>query len=96
MAGNMEISHVSTSQSDTTDFVDSPLTYSNENEAQWLERIARGGCFIIADAAINDDVVYHADRLSNGNGALYRFYWQETGRIHGSISPYVIPLTLAN
>ncbi|MEI9745570.1 DUF4123 domain-containing protein [Enterobacter ludwigii] len=62
---------------------------------QWLSTIGQGGCFILAESAINDAVPWQAERHS-GNNELTRLYWDKTGAIHASISPYIIPVNQGN
>lgn len=62
---------------------------------QWLRTIGQGGCFILAESAINDAVPWLAERHS-GNNELRRLYWERPGEIHASISPYIIPVNSDN
>lgn len=62
---------------------------------QWLSTIGQGGCFILAESAINDAVPWLAERHS-GNNELRRLYWERPGEIHASISPYIIPVNSDN
>lgn len=64
--------------------------------AQWLNAITEGGCFILAEAAINGDVPSLAESLNGISVEYSRLYWGETGRIHSSISPYLIHVTEDN
>ncbi|MBI0561695.1 DUF4123 domain-containing protein [Pectobacterium parmentieri] len=66
-----------------------------EDNAAWQARIAQGGCFVIAEASINDAVPWLAERWG-GSLEQTRLYWGETGRVHASVSPYCIPLHAAN
>lgn len=71
------------------------LAQSSEDEAAWQTRIEQGGCFIVAEAALNDAVPWLAERWG-GSLEQTRLYWGETGRIHASVSPYCIPVHAAN
>ncbi len=62
---------------------------------QWLSTIGQGGCFILAESAINDAVPWQAERHS-GNNELTRLYRDKAGAIHASISPYIIPVNRGN
>ncbi|MDX6917666.1 DUF4123 domain-containing protein [Pectobacterium carotovorum] len=66
-----------------------------EDDAAWQTRIAQGGCFVIAEASMNDAVPWLAERWG-GSLEQTRLYWGETGRVHASVSPYCIPLNVAN
>ncbi|CAM4396486.1 MULTISPECIES: DUF4123 domain-containing protein [Lelliottia] len=71
------------------------LIHDQTTHDQWLSTIGQGGCFILAESAINDAVPWQAERHS-GNNELTRLYWDETGAIHASISPYIIPVNSDN
>ncbi|POZ13918.1 DUF4123 domain-containing protein [Lelliottia aquatilis] len=62
---------------------------------QWQGILAEGGCFILAETAINDSVPWLAEKLS-GKNERTRLYWDKVGKIHASISPYIIPVNLDN
>ncbi|ACA86786.1 DUF4123 domain-containing protein [Shewanella woodyi] len=62
----------------------------------WLSTIAEGGCFILAESAINDEVPSLAENINGFSLEYSRLYWDETGRIHASISPYLINVTEDN
>lgn len=66
-----------------------------EDDAVWQTYIAQGGCFVIAEASMNDAVPWLAERWG-GSLEQTRLYWGETGRIHASVAPYCIPLHAAN
>nr|WED69469.1 DUF4123 domain-containing protein [Pectobacterium colocasium] len=66
-----------------------------EDDAVWQTRIAQGGCFVIAEASMNEAVPWLAERWG-GSLEQTRLYWGETGRVHASVSPYCIPLNVAN
>ncbi|ASY78242.1 DUF4123 domain-containing protein [Pectobacterium polaris] len=66
-----------------------------EDDAVWQTRIAQGGCFVIAEASMNDAVPWLAERWG-GSLEQTRLYWGEAGRVHASVSPYCIPLHAAN
>ncbi|WP_298771762.1 DUF4123 domain-containing protein [uncultured Shewanella sp.] len=66
------------------------------NNDYWLERIQQGGCFILAEAVSNEGVLGLADELSGGRSEKCRLYWGEAGRMHASISPYLLPVTIDN
>ncbi|PWC16571.1 DUF4123 domain-containing protein [Brenneria roseae subsp. roseae] len=68
---------------------------SEEDESGWQARIAQGGCFMLAEAALNDAVPWLAERWG-GSLEQTRLYWGETGRIHASVSPYCIPVHSVN
>ncbi|MFC3393931.1 DUF4123 domain-containing protein [Brenneria rubrifaciens] len=71
------------------------LARESEDEAAWQTRIAQGGCFIVAEAALNDAVPWLAERWG-GSLDQTRLYWGETGRIHASVASYCIPVHTAN
>lgn len=71
------------------------LTLAEEDDAAWQRRQAQGGCFVIAEAALNDAVPWLAERWG-GSLEQTRLYWGATGREHASISPYCIPVHSAN
>ena len=62
----------------------------------WLNAVAEGGCFILAESAINDEVRSFAESINGFSLEYSQLYWDETGRIHGSISPYLIFVTEDN
>ena len=62
---------------------------------QWQGILAEGGCFILAETAINDSVPWLAEKLS-GKNERTRLYWDKVGKIHASISPYIIPVNWDN
>ncbi|KHN52382.1 DUF4123 domain-containing protein [Pectobacterium fontis] len=66
-----------------------------EDDAAWQTRIVQGGCFVIAEASMNDAVPWLAERWG-GSLEQTRLYWGEAGRVHASVSPYCIPLHAAN
>ena len=67
------------------------LLHHQTTHTQWYQTLAEGGCFILAEAAINDAVPWQAERHS-GKNELTRLYWDKAGKIHASISPYIIPV----
>ncbi|MFP1909420.1 DUF4123 domain-containing protein [Lonsdalea quercina] len=71
------------------------LTETQEDADGWLARIDEGGCFIVAEAALNDAAPWLAERWG-GSLEHTRLYWGEAGREHASISPYCIPVTAQN
>lgn len=71
------------------------LAWKSEDEAAWRTRIAQGGCFIVAEAALNDAVPWLAERWG-GSLEQTRLYWGDAGRVHASASPYCIPVHVAN
>ncbi|WP_299009188.1 DUF4123 domain-containing protein [uncultured Shewanella sp.] len=79
------------------DTIDNPLllTASHSHE-YWLESVKQGGCFILAEAVLNEWIPSIADALVNNGSEKCRLYWGEAGRIHGSISPYLLPVSLNN
>lgn len=64
-----------------------------DREGGWQERLAEGGCFVLAEAADNDAVPSLAERWG-GDLDGTRLYWGEAGRVHASISPYCFPVTV--
>lgn len=62
-----------------------------DQENGWLQRLAEGGCFVLAEAASNDAVPWLAERYG-GDLEQTRLYWGESGRIHASVSPYCFPV----
>lgn len=73
-----------------------PVLAKTYSDAYWLERIQQGGCFILAEAVSNEAVLGFADELSGGRSEKCRLYWGEAGRMHASISPYLLPATPDN
>ncbi|MEH0874513.1 DUF4123 domain-containing protein [Pectobacterium cacticida] len=71
------------------------LESMTEDDAAWQTRLAQGGCFVIAEASMNDAVPWLAERWG-GSLEQTSLYWGEAGRIHASVSPYCIPLNVAN
>ncbi|NPE57644.1 DUF4123 domain-containing protein [Dickeya dadantii] len=71
------------------------LRLQPETEAAWQARLATGGCFVVAEAALNDAVPWLAERWG-GSLEQTRLYWGETGQVHASVSPYCIPVHPAN
>lgn len=71
------------------------LLHSISTQAQWQEKLAQGGCFVIAEAATNGAVPGVAERWG-GSLEHTRLYWGETGRVHASISPYCFPVNPEN
>ncbi|WP_226068312.1 DUF4123 domain-containing protein [Dickeya zeae] len=71
------------------------LTLQPETEADWLARLNAGGCFVLAEAALNDAVPWLAERWG-GSLEQTRLYWGEAGRVHASVSPYCIPVHPTN
>lgn len=71
------------------------LLHSISTQAQWQEKLAQGGCFVIAEAATNSAVPGVAERWG-GSLEHTRLYWGETGRVHASISPYCFPVNPQN
>lgn len=66
-----------------------------DREDGWKQRLAEGGCFVLAEAASNDAVPWLAERWG-GELEQTRIYWGEAGRVHASISPYCFPVTVEN
>jgi hypothetical protein len=60
--------------------------------AQWQANVAQGGCFLFAEATVNRDVQSIAESINRVPLEYCRLYTGETGRIHASISPYLIYL----
>ncbi|PWI79122.1 DUF4123 domain-containing protein [Enterobacter sp. CGMCC 5087] len=71
------------------------LIHHQTTHDQWLSTIGHDGCFILAEAAINDSVPWLAEKLS-GKNELARLYWNKVGATHASISPYIIPVNPNN
>lgn len=71
------------------------LLHHQTTHTQWHQILAEGGCFILAEAAINDSVPWLAEKLS-GKNELTRLYRDKVGAIHASISPYIIPVNQDN
>lgn len=67
------------------------LALVEEDDAAWQTRLSQGGCFVIAEAALNDAVPWLAERWG-GDLEQTRLYWGAAGREHASISPYCIPV----
>ena len=71
------------------------LLHHQTTHTQWHQTLAEGGCFILAEAAINDAVPWQAERHS-GKNEMTRLYWDKAGQIHASISPHIIPVNQGN
>ena len=71
------------------------LLHNKNTHEQWRKTIAKGGCFILAESAINDAVPWQAESHSKNND-LAHLYWDKVGDIHASISPYIIPVNQDN
>ncbi|RNM21689.1 DUF4123 domain-containing protein [Dickeya undicola] len=71
------------------------LSLQPETEAAWQARLAAGGCFVVAEASLNDAVPWLAERWG-GSLEQTRLYWGDAGRVHASVSPYCIPVHAAN
>lgn len=71
------------------------LALVEEDDAAWQARLDQGGCFVVAEASLNDAVPWLAERWG-GNLEQTRLYWGEAGRVHARISPYCIPVHRAN
>ncbi|EOC9629822.1 DUF4123 domain-containing protein [Enterobacter ludwigii] len=71
------------------------LLHHQTTHTQWHQILAEGGCFILAEAAINDSVPWLAEKLS-GKNERTRLYRDKVGAIHASISPYIIPVNQDN
>lgn len=71
------------------------LIHDQTTHDQWLSTIGQGGCFILAESAINDAVPWQAELHSRDN-ELVRLYPGNVGTIHASISPYIIPVNQDN
>lgn len=74
---------------------DSFLTAQRGGEHLWQIRLVEGGCFVLAEAALNDAVPWLAERWGGGLEQS-RLYWGDTGREHASISPYCFPVDTEN
>lgn len=74
----------------------SNLQVAQIDSALWLSSIIEGGCFILAESAVNDEVPSLAEAANGFSLDYSRLYWGETGRIHASISPYLIHVTEDN
>lgn len=71
------------------------LSHTRHNHDRWQETLEQGGCFILAEAAINQAVPWLAERWGKSLEQT-RLYWGETGRVHASISPYCISVNAEN
>lgn len=71
------------------------LLHHQTTHTQWRQTLAEGGCFILAEAAINDSVPWLAEKLP-GKNERTRLYRDKAGAIHASISPYIIPVNQDN
>lgn len=71
------------------------LLHHQTTHAQWHQALAEGGCFILAESAINDAVPGLAENHS-GRNEQTRLYWERSGEIHASISPYILPVNSKN
>lgn len=71
------------------------LLHHQTTHTQWHQTLAEGGCFILAESAINDAVPWQAELHSRDN-ELVRLYPGNVGTIHASISAYIIPVNQDN
>lgn len=71
------------------------ITRQPESPEVWHARLQQGGCFIVAEAAMNDKVPWLAGRYG-GNKQQSCLFWGKFLRQHASAAPYCIPLTAEN
>ncbi|EIS3742085.1 DUF4123 domain-containing protein [Aeromonas hydrophila] len=62
---------------------------------EWLQLLDGQGLFMFAEAAINEAVPGLAEKWG-GSLEQTRLYWGETGKLHSTISPYLIPVHRQN
>lgn len=65
------------------------------NDDEWQSLLDGQGLFMFAEAAINDAVPSLAEKWG-GSLEQTRLYWGETGKLHSTISPYLIPVHREN
>lgn len=58
------------------------------SQDDWQQMLTQPGLFLLAEAALNEDVPGLAEQFSDP--AANRLYWGQSGRIHASVSPYAI------
>lgn len=56
----------------------------------WADFLSHNAVFLLADATFNRDVLAIAEYQSPENLEINRLYWGEMGRLHASVSPYLI------
>ena len=61
----------------------------------WQQLLNGQGLFMFAEAAINEAVPGLAEKWG-GSLEQTRLYWGETGKLHSTISPYLIPVHRPN
>lgn len=61
----------------------------------WQQLLDGQGLFMFAEAAINEAVPSLAEKWG-GSLEQTRLYWGETGKLHSTISPYLIPVHRQN
>ncbi|QMS75290.1 DUF4123 domain-containing protein [Aeromonas veronii Hm21] len=62
---------------------------------EWQQLLDGQGLFMFAEAAINEAVPGLAEKWG-GSLEQTRLYWGETGKLHSTISPYLIPVHRQN
>ncbi len=62
---------------------------------EWQQLLDGQGLFMFAEAAINEAVPGLAEKWG-GSLEQARLYWGETGKLHSTISPYLIPVHRQN
>lgn len=62
---------------------------------EWQQQLDGQGLFMFAEAAINEAVPGLAEKWG-GSLEQTRLYWGETGKLHSTISPYLIPVHRQN
>ncbi|MFG0835298.1 DUF4123 domain-containing protein [Aeromonas bivalvium] len=65
------------------------------SDDEWLHMLEKQGLFMFAEAAINEAVPGLAEKWG-GSLEQTRLYWGETGKLHSTISPYLIPVHRQN
>lgn len=64
------------------------------SQDDWQQMLTQPGLFLLAEAALNEDVPGLAEQFSDP--AANRLYWGQSGRIHASVSPYAIRIDQDN
>ncbi|WP_338588997.1 DUF4123 domain-containing protein [Shewanella khirikhana] len=62
----------------------------------WPGYLTSNAVFLLADATFNRDVMAIAEHQSPEDLTVNRLYWGEMGRLHASLSPYLIKAHTAN
>lgn len=72
-----------------------PLIFDKVPLAQWQENAQDKPIFVLAESVINPQIRTLADKAVNASPSEYQencLYWGEMGKVHASISPYLLKL----